>query len=196
PIVTPFPASPRRSLTKRCVAARATQRAVLRWGLTAASDVPTQRFAGARKIREAGQAALAEPLLEGQEVTSRRRQADSSVVLHSPCGRESGELASNGRSEGSNGRYRKEELNMKRDDRSRLRSRFFVSVAMALVSGASLALVALASVPLIKISDDTYTNPTSQHKTQVEPDSFSSGNTIVATFQSGRFFDGGASNIA
>ena len=51
---------------------------------------------------------------------------------------------------------------MKRDDRSRLRSRFFVSVAMALVSGASLALVALASVPLIKISeaqDPTYNDP-------------------------------------
>jgi hypothetical protein len=85
---------------------------------------------------------------------------------------------------------------MKRDDRSRLRSRFFVSVAMALVSGASLALVALANLPLTKIGEDTYTNPASQHKTQVEPDSFSSGNTIVATFQTGRFFDGGASNIA
>jgi len=52
--------------------------------------------AGACKILEAGRAALAEPFLEGQEVTSRRRQADSSVALHSPCGRESGELASNG----------------------------------------------------------------------------------------------------
>src|SRR5207302_3029955 len=37
--------------------------------------------------------------------------------------------------------------------------------------------------------------PTSNHKTEVEPDTFAFGNTIVATFQVGRFFDGGASNI-
>jgi hypothetical protein len=45
------------------------------------------------------------------------------------------------------------------------------------------------------ISNDPYTNTSSQHKTQLEPDSFAYGNTIVATFQTGRFFDGGASNI-
>jgi hypothetical protein len=48
---------------------------------------------------------------------------------------------------------------------------------------------------LTKISSDPYTNPTSNHKTQVEPDTFAFGNTIVSAFQSGRFFDGGASNI-
>ena len=41
-----------------------------------------------------------------------------------------------------------------------------------------------------------YTNPESQHKTQVEPDSFALGNTVVTAFQTGRVFDGGASNIA
>jgi len=46
-----------------------------------------------------------------------------------------------------------------------------------------------------KLSTDTFTNSTSQHATQVEPDSFSFGSTIVATFQSGRFFDGGSSDI-
>jgi hypothetical protein len=46
------------------------------------------------------------------------------------------------------------------------------------------------------IGEDTYTNPDSQHRTQVEPDSFSHGSTVVAAFQTGRFFDGGASNIA
>ncbi len=48
---------------------------------------------------------------------------------------------------------------MKRDGRSRLRSRVSIVVAMALVSGASLALVVLANVPLTKIgdNDDTYT---------------------------------------
>jgi len=47
------------------------------------------------------------------------------------------------------------------------------------------------------ISSDPYTNPDSQHATQVEADSFAFGNTIVATFQTGRFVNGGgASNIA
>src|SRR2546430_10204481 len=48
---------------------------------------------------------------------------------------------------------------------------------------------------LTQLSSDPYTNPDSNHKTQVEPDTFAFGNTIVAAFQSGRFFDGGASNI-
>lgn len=54
---------------------------------------------------------------------------------------------------------------------------------------------AFAAVPLTRLSRDTYTNASSQHRTQVEPDSFAYGNTIVAVFQTGRFFDGGASNI-
>ncbi len=48
---------------------------------------------------------------------------------------------------------------------------------------------------LTQISSDPYTNPDSNHKTQVEPDTFAFGNTIVSAFQSGRFFDGGGSNI-
>jgi hypothetical protein len=52
-----------------------------------------------------------------------------------------------------------------------------------------------AGEPLTQISSDPYTNPTSNHKTQVEPDTFAFGNTIVSALQSGRFFDGGASNI-
>src|SRR5207248_1263078 len=52
-----------------------------------------------------------------------------------------------------------------------------------------------AGEQLTQISSNPYTNPNSNHKTQVEPDSFAFGNTIVSTFQSGRFFDGGASNI-
>src|SRR6266702_1407648 len=51
------------------------------------------------------------------------------------------------------------------------------------------------SEELTRISSDPYTNKTSQHKTQVEPDVYSFGSTVVATFQSGRFFNGGASNI-
>ena len=48
----------------------------------------------------------------------------------------------------------------------------------------------------IQISSDTFTNSDSQHATQVEPDTFSFGATVVAAFQSGRYFDGGASGIA
>ncbi|MCW2884506.1 MAG: hypothetical protein QOE54_4631 [Streptosporangiaceae bacterium] len=54
---------------------------------------------------------------------------------------------------------------------------------------------ALANVALTQVSSDPFTNSTSQHKTQVEPDTFSFGNTIVSAFQTGRFFDGGASDI-
>src|SRR3989475_4228153 len=48
---------------------------------------------------------------------------------------------------------------------------------------------------LVLLSTDPYTNPTSQHQTEVEPDTFAFGNTVVSAFQVGRFFDGGASNI-
>lgn len=48
---------------------------------------------------------------------------------------------------------------------------------------------------LLQLSSDPYTNTTSQHKTEVEPDSFANGSTVVMAFQAGRFFDGGSSNI-
>ena len=46
-----------------------------------------------------------------------------------------------------------------------------------------------------QISRDRTTDPKAQHRTQVEPDSFAAGRTIVTTFQVGRFFDGGAAAI-
>ncbi len=54
---------------------------------------------------------------------------------------------------------------------------------------------ARASVPLTMVSSDPYLNTSSYHATQVEPDTFAAGSTMVSTFQSGRFFDGGSSNI-
>jgi hypothetical protein len=64
----------------------------------------------------------------------------------------------------------------------------------AMLVGAAVA--SGASVVATPISSDPYTNPSSQHRTQVEPDSFGFGNTVVATFQSGRFnVGGGSSNI-
>jgi hypothetical protein len=54
---------------------------------------------------------------------------------------------------------------------------------------------ALADGSLIQVSDDPFTNPTSQHRTEVEPDTFAFGSTWVSAFQAGRFFDLGASGI-
>ena len=51
----------------------------------------------------------------------------------------------------------------------------------------------LANVAVV--SADPFTNATSQHQTQVEPDAFAFGTTIVAAFQSGRFFTAGSSDI-
>jgi hypothetical protein len=43
-----------------------------------------------------------------------------------------------------------------------------------------------------QLSRDANRNPVAHHQTQVEPDSFSFGNTVVTTFQSGRITQGGA----
>jgi hypothetical protein len=58
------------------------------------------------------------------------------------------------------------------------------------------ATVSAGSVISTPISDDPYTDGGSQHqhKTQVEPDSFAFGQTIVAVSQSGRWYDGGGSS--
>ena len=70
---------------------------------------------------------------------------------------------------------------------------------LAMVIGGALALTqaatASANVPLTRIGSDPFTNSTSQHKTAVEPDTYSFGSTTVAAVQVGRFFDGGASGI-
>jgi hypothetical protein len=57
------------------------------------------------------------------------------------------------------------------------------------------ATVYAGSVVATPISSDPYTNQSSHHRTQLEPELFGYGNTVVATFQTGRFFDGGSSNI-
>jgi len=70
---------------------------------------------------------------------------------------------------------------------------FAVGAASALTLLSTIG--ASANVPLTQVSSDPFTNSTSQHATQVEPDTYSSGSTIVSTMQSGRFTDGGASDI-
>jgi hypothetical protein len=46
-----------------------------------------------------------------------------------------------------------------------------------------------------QISADSFVNPSGQHQTAVEPDSLSDGRTVVAVFQLGRIFEGGASGV-
>lgn len=64
-----------------------------------------------------------------------------------------------------------------------------------IVMALCLASVVEANVAVTQISSDPYTNSTSQHQTQVEPDSFAFGSTIVQAAQTGRFYDGGSTNI-
>src|SRR5919199_5081091 len=54
---------------------------------------------------------------------------------------------------------------------------------------------AAANVPLTRVSADPYTNASSQHQTEVEPDTFGFGSTVVAAFQVGRFTNGGSTDI-
>ena len=54
---------------------------------------------------------------------------------------------------------------------------------------------ALANVPLTRVSTDPFTNASSQHATEVEHDTFAFRSTVVAAYQVGRFFNGGASDI-
>lgn len=70
-----------------------------------------------------------------------------------------------------------------------------VAITVSLVLSLMFPLSVLANVLVTQISSDPYTNTDSQHATQVEPDSFAFGNTIVTAVQTGRFYNGGASNI-
>src|SRR5579859_2400076 len=73
-------------------------------------------------------------------------------------------------------------------------SRAVLALTFSLLIVLSSTLLAFAAT-LVQLSSDPYTNSTSQHKTEVEPDTFSFGSTIVSAFQVGRFTDGGSSNI-
>jgi len=70
-----------------------------------------------------------------------------------------------------------------------------LALTVALLFAFSSTLVAFANVTLTKLSTDPYTNSTSQHATEVEPDTYSFGSTIVSAIQVGRFNNGGSSNI-
>ncbi|HLZ09853.1 MAG TPA: sialidase family protein, partial [Chloroflexota bacterium] len=75
------------------------------------------------------------------------------------------------------------------------RVRVLVAVVIAALLAVAPSIVAFANVAVTRLSTDPYVNTSSQHKTEVEPDSLSYGSTIVTATQVGRFFDGGSSNI-
>src|SRR5207302_9421896 len=79
------------------------------------------------------------------------------------------------------------------------RHRWWLRIGLPLILSLSLVLsmssAAWANPAVRQLSSDPYTNPKSQHRTEVEPDTFAFGSTIISAFQVGRFFNGGASNI-
>jgi hypothetical protein len=83
--------------------------------------------------------------------------------------------------------------------RSMTLARSALTTGLVLPAAASLVLLtpvaAFANVSLTRVSHDIYTDSQAQHKTEVEPDVFAFGSTIVSAFQVGRVFGGGSSNI-
>jgi hypothetical protein len=79
--------------------------------------------------------------------------------------------------------------------RRRWLSQAIIALTLSLLFTLSSTILAFANVTLTRLSTDPYTNSTSQHATEVEPDTFSFGSTIVSAFQVGRFNNGGSSNI-
>jgi len=76
-----------------------------------------------------------------------------------------------------------------------LAARAAVAAVVAVAFSLGAAPPAQAAVPLTKVSTDPYIDPMGQHATEVEPDTLSFGNTVVAAFQVGRVNPGGATNI-
>src|SRR5579884_2772924 len=84
-------------------------------------------------------------------------------------------------------------------DRQRQSILLALTLSMLIVSLICALTIAKAahawSVQITQISSDPFHNATSQHRTEVEPDTFSFGKTVVSGFQVGRFFSGGSSDI-
>ncbi|MEV6647861.1 sialidase family protein [Amycolatopsis sp. NPDC051371] len=71
------------------------------------------------------------------------------------------------------------------------------AVLPAVVVGGLLvgATSASANVTVTQVSSDPFTDTQAQHRTEVEPDTFAFGTTIVSAFQVGRVSGGGSSDI-
>ncbi|MEK2479286.1 sialidase family protein [Streptomyces noursei] len=80
---------------------------------------------------------------------------------------------------------------------------FAVTAAMIAAQPATAGVTSGTPIPhkpsptsaLTQVSTDPFTNSSSQHATELEPDTFAYGNTIVSSSQVGRFTDGGSSDI-
>src|SRR5581483_6961238 len=59
----------------------------------------------------------------------------------------------------------------------------------------ALPVAARANVTVTQVSQDIFTDAQAQHDTEVEPDTFAFGSTIVSAFQVGRVSGGGSSDI-
>src|SRR5580692_1257844 len=82
-------------------------------------------------------------------------------------------------------------------NRTSMSSQFFknVSFTLALVICLAMAAPVQAQFTLVKISSDSFNNPASQHKSEVEPSTYSWGSTIVAAFQVARISTGGGADL-
>src|SRR5579864_4489114 len=66
-------------------------------------------------------------------------------------------------------------------------------ICLAAVARPATTLAASSAGTTRVLSTDPYSNPTSQHHTEVEPDTYSFGSMEVSAYQAGRFFTGGGS---
>jgi hypothetical protein len=73
--------------------------------------------------------------------------------------------------------------------------RRFAVTGVVVLATLALGSVARANVPVTTVSQDPFTNTTAYHQTEVEPDTFAWGSTIVSVFQTGRYADGGSDDI-
>jgi hypothetical protein len=74
-------------------------------------------------------------------------------------------------------------------------SRCLSALSAFMLAIALLVVVVPAHAQLVKISADSFTNPESQHKSEVEPSTYSWGSTMVAGFQVARISGGGGADI-
>jgi len=78
---------------------------------------------------------------------------------------------------------------------SPIRTALFAAVVTAAFA---VAVPAQAQTTVTQISSDPFapnSTPTAAHATEVEPDTFAFGSTVVSVFQTGRVFNGGSSDI-
>lgn len=72
---------------------------------------------------------------------------------------------------------------------------FSLNWLLVLAVSVAVAVPASAQFTLKQISTDPFTDVDAQHKTEVEPDTFSFGSTIVSAFQVARIVEGGGADI-